>query len=409
MRHPRVFITGIGLYTCLGNDRETSWDHLRGGLQGCRFLNQPFDPGLPEYAGFPVRHSDHRPSEILLKAAMEATRDTQFAAHPIDRERVGCVIGMSKGDLRRLATYHVNLVQKGLNQPGRAGWLGTWPHRGAAGIAHVWDLRGPCLCPVAACATGLVAALQGADLIGRGVCDIVLVGAGDSSLEPLLLGAFRRMGVLARLDEGGDPGRAVRPWDRNRSGFLVGEGAAILVLEREDHARARGVLPYAEFCGGAFGADAYHATNLNPDPSNLAGLIGRALENAGVEPSGIDHVNVHGTATKVNDALECQAIRLAFGAHADRLACSANKAQIGHLLGAAGAVELAFTALAVRDGFVPPTLNLDDPDPLCDLDGTPHVGRSMPIRAALKVSIGFGGHLAAAVLRRADAPRREPR
>ncbi|MCA1685356.1 MAG: beta-ketoacyl-[acyl-carrier-protein] synthase family protein, partial [Planctomycetia bacterium] len=157
-----------------------------------------------------------------------------------------------------------------------------------------------------------------------------------------------------------------------------------------------------------FGADAYHPTSLNPDPSNLAGLIGRALEDAGVEPSEVDHVNVHGTATKSNDVLECRALRLAFGAHADRLACSANKAQIGHLLGAAGAAELAITALAVRDGFVPPTLNLDDPDPRCDLDGTPHVGRARPIRAALKLSIGFGGHLAAAVLRQAEHPRRAP-
>ncbi len=217
------------------------------------------------------------------------------------------------------------------------------------------------------------------------------------------------MGVLARQNEGDDPGLAVRPWDRNRSGFLVGEGAAVLVLESEKHARARGVLPYAELCGGAFGADAFHMTDLNPDPMNLAGLIGRSLENAGVNTSEIDHVNVHGTATLVNDPLECQALRLTFGNHANKLACSANKAQIGHLLGAAGAVELAFTALAIRDGFAPPTVNLDDPDPLCDLDGTPNVGRSLTIRGALKLSIGFGGHLAAAVLKQADEPRRAPR
>ncbi len=254
----------------------------------------------------------------------------------------------------------------------------------------------------------MIAALQGFDLIRRGVCDVVIAGAGDCSLNLLLLAAFRKMGVLARVNEVDDPCRAVRPWDRGRSGFLVGEGAAVLVLEREGHARARGVLPYAEFCGGAFGADAYHATNLNPDPSNLAGLIGRALENAGVDRQEVDHVNVHGTATAINDPLECQAIRLAFGPHADRLACSANKAQIGHLLGAAGAAELAFTALAVRDGFAPPTVNLDEPDPLCDLDGTPHVGRPLSIRAALKLSIGFGGHLAVAVLRQVDEARRPP-
>jgi 3-oxoacyl-(acyl-carrier-protein) synthase len=200
--------------------------------------------------------------------------------------------------------------------------------------------------------------------------------------------------------------RAIRPWGRDRSGFLVGEGAALLVLEREETARAREISPYAEFAGGAIGSDAYHLTDLNPDPTNLAGVIRRALDSAGARPEEVDHINVHGTATRSNDPLECRAIRQALGAHADRVSCSANKAQIGHLLGAAGAVELAFTALAIRDRFVPPTLNLHDPDPVCDLDGTPHVGRPRDIRVALKISIGFGGHLAVAVLRRPQGPRR---
>jgi 3-oxoacyl-[acyl-carrier-protein] synthase II len=202
------------------------------------------------------------------------------------------------------------------------------------------------------------------------------------------------------VGRGDDPGRVVRPWDRGRSGFLVGEGAAVLVLERADHARARGIVPYAELAGGASGADAYHMTDLDPDPSGLATLIGRALANSRVAAGEVDHVNVHGTATRINDPLECRALRMALGPRADHVACSANKGQIGHLLGAAGAAELAITCLSVRDGFVPPTLNLTDPDPACDLDGTPRMGKARPIAAALKVSIGFGGHLAAAVVRR---------
>ncbi len=266
--------------------------------------------------------------------------------------------------------------------------------------AQTWDLRGPCLAPVAACATGLIAALSGADLIRRGRCDLVLAGAGDASLDPLVLGAFRRMGILAHVDTTSRDGPAgsVRPWDKGRSGFLVGEGAAVLVLERDDHARARGVTPYAELAGGASGADAYHMTDLNPDPAGLAYVIGRALAHSGVAAAEIDHVNVHGTATRSNDPTECRALRLALGAGVERVACSANKSQIGHLLGAAGAAELAIACLSIRDGFVPPTLNLTDPDPACDLDGTPLVGRARSIRAALKLSIGFGGHLAAAVL-----------
>jgi 3-oxoacyl-[acyl-carrier-protein] synthase II len=204
------------------------------------------------------------------------------------------------------------------------------------------------------------------------------------------------------LEPGSDPKRAVRPWDEDRSGFLVGEGAAVLVLERLDHAKARGASVYAELLGGALGSDAFHETGLDPDPSGLARVIARSLEASNLGPADIDAVNVHGTATRSNDPLECRAIRRAFGPEADRLVCSANKAQIGHLLGAAGSAELAISALSVRHGFLPPTLNLDRADPACDLDGTPHLGRELPIRALLKLSLGFGGHLAAAVLRRID-------
>ena len=277
-------------------------------------------------------------------------------------------------------------------------WGDAWPSAGAAAIARAYGWSGPCVAPVAACATGLIAALQGADLIRRGVCDVVVAGSADLSLEPLVLGAFRRMKVLARIDA--DPTRAVRPWSRDRSGFLVGEGGAILILERLEAVHARGATAYAELAGGAWGSDAWHETNLNPDPTGFARLIARALRSAGVDPSAIAVVNVHGTATGSNDPLECRALHRAFGAKAVRLACSASKAQVGHLLGASGAVELAITALSVRDGFSPPTLNLDDPDPACDLDATPLRGRRLDVPAALKLSLGFGGHLAAAVLKR---------
>ena len=389
---PRVVVTGIGLCTALGTTREVGWKHLREGRSGLARRATPAALGL--------RRLDH----ITQRVVMEACLDARITAPgDIDRERAGVVFGSSKGDLVRLAALHAGHPGTRLDH-----WLSAWPNSGASLTSATWQFLGPSLAPVAACATGLVAALQGFDLIRRGVCDLVATGAADASLSPFLLAAFRKMRVLARAGETDDPSRAVRPWDKDRSGFLVGEGAAVLILEREDHARARGVRAYCEFAGGAFGADAFHLTNLNPDPSNLADLIGRALAYSDVDPSEIDHVNVHGTATRSNDPLECRALRQALGKHADRVSCSANKGQIGHLLGAAGAVELAYTALAVRDEFIPPTVNLDDPDPACDLDGTPHVGRLRPIRAALKVSIGFGGHLAAAVLRQYDGPRRVP-
>ncbi len=361
---------------------------------------------IPGYAGFPVRWDRSMPPEadpaheFLIRAADEAMRDADVRRSGIEPERSATLIGLSKGGVRSLSRAD-ELIRSGTDDRGSLAqaWMRSWPSSGANLLAARYGFLGPCVAPVAACATGLVAALQGAALIRRGACDLALVGGSDASLEPILLAAFRRMKALARVD---DPQIAVRPWDRDRSGFLVGEGAAVLVLERLDHARARGITPYAELAGGAIGSDAYHETGLNPDPSGLARVIAQALEASGLGPSEIDAVNVHGTATLGNDPLECRAIRRAFGPEADRLACTANKAQIGHLLGAAGSAELAIAGLSVRERFVPPTLNLDHPDPACDLDGTPRIGQARPIRAILKLSIGFGGHLAAAVLRSVD-------
>jgi 3-oxoacyl-(acyl-carrier-protein) synthase len=421
---PRVVVTGIGLVTAFepsaalrepGRCREENWRAIREGrtcvrrltLDGTPYLACGVDhgPGLPEYGDGDAIHL----RGMLHTAGDEAYRDAGLGRLNYDRDRAACLIGLSKGLVGQLGRFH-RMLEQGRGDDPIYRWscemygLG-WPNFAASELTRRYGLRGPCLAPVAACATGLVAAIQGAELIRIGACDLALVGAVDASIEPMLMASFRKMKVLARHQ--GDARAAARPWDRQRSGFVVGEGGAVLVLERDHHARARGVLPYAEFVGGAIGSDAYHVTDQSPDPSNLANLIRRALDDANLDPVAIDYVNIHGTATRSNDPLECRAIRRAFGSHADSLSCSANKAQIGHLLGAAGAAELAITCLAMRDGFVPPTLNLDDPDPACDLDGTPHVGRNRDIRAALKLSIGFGGHLAAVVLRRPDGPRRE--
>lgn len=414
-RRPRVLITGIGLWTGLGADRESTWQAIRASKSAARQLGPVQSGGLDNEIGCPlaeaedlVAHTDPALA-IVARTTVEALADAGVAVgRTVEPDRAATLVGLSKGcvhNLGRLALAR----HDGRREPAREVWPALcWPNAGAGLVASTHDLRGPCLAPIAACATGLVAVLQGVELIRRGVCDLAVAGSADSSLEPMLLAAFRKMGVLARPAPGDDPMRAVRPWDRHRSGFVVGEGGAIVVLEREDTARERGALPYAEVAGGALGADAFHETGLNPDPSVLADLIARALAHAGVAPAEIDHVNVHGTATPMNDPLECRALRRALGQRADHVACSASKSQIGHLLGAAGAAELAMTCLAIRDGFVPPTLNLDEADPACDLDGTPHCGRALPIGAALKLSIGFGGHLAAAVLRRPEEPRRGP-
>lgn len=422
----KVVVTGIGLWTSLGVDRESTWRALRAGRNATRPLPAELSGTDRPEIGCPLVVDDRaigahgRTLSIVEATAADALDDAGLIPRDrppgsllgVDPHRAATLIGLSKGSMENFdrlawAGRGTNNCDESLSPA----WIWEhlcWPNVGASLVAARYDLRGPCLAPVAACATGLVAVLQGAELIRRGVCDVALAGSADASLQPLLLGAFRRIGVLARSE--GDPTRAVRPWDRDRSGFVVGEGGAVLVLERADHARARGILPYVEVAGGALGADAYHETTMNPNPTGLAALIERAFARSGVLPSELDHINVHGTATRINDPIECKALRLALGPHADRVACSANKSQIGHLLGAAGAAELAITCLAIRDGFVPPTLNLDEPDPDCNLDGTPHTGRSMPIRSALKLSIGFGGHLAAALLRQPEGPsRRQPK
>ena len=393
-----VVITGIGLITSLGAGREETWAAIRRGASGARDLGDG-------HAGFPVPRrggTDQDPAlDLLERAGDEAMADARLSG--FDPERGAVLLGLSKGGIASLAEVHRRVRAGDDSEALARAWARSWPGSGAAAISARFGLRGPSVAPVAACATGLVAILQGVDLIRRGACDFALAGSADASLEPLVLAAFRRMKALARVD--GRPEAAVRPWDRGRSGFLVGEGAAVLVLERLGAARARGAGVYAEVAGGAIGADAFHETASGPDPAGLARVIRRALADAGMTPADLDAASVHGTATRGNDPLECGALRLALGPeHAPRLACSASKAQIGHLLGAAGSAEMALTALAVRDGFAPPTLNLDDPDPDCiaGLDPTPHVGRPLPIRAALKLSLGFGGHLAAAILRRVD-------
>lgn len=403
-----VVVTGIGLVTSLGLDTETTWANLKRGRNAARFLEFDTAPGTPRYAGFPVLECDRqRPLDLLLRALRVAMADARLEEAPPDPDRAATVVGYGKGDLGRLARIHAALRDEGPDTEALRDFGSTWPNVGAREVSRLCDFRGPAPAPVAACATGVVAVLRAAALIREGACDLALAGAGDTTLTPIVLGTFRKMGVMAPVGEGDEPGKAVRPWDRGRSGFLVGDGAALLVLEGAEHARKRGVAPYAEIAGGALGSDAFHITGLNPEPSNLAGLIRRALDRAGVAPEEVDHVNLHGTATRDNDPLECRALRRALGGHAETVSCSANKSQIGHLLGAAGAAELAITCLAIRDGFVPPTLNLTDPDPACDLDATPLVGRARPIRAALKLSMGFGGHLAVAVVRQAKGPCRE--
>jgi 3-oxoacyl-[acyl-carrier-protein] synthase II len=410
---PRIVVTGIGLVTPCGSNRETSWQGLLRGIGVARWLDSPHGGVL---AGAPAPHisaeceslSGEPVVALAQAAAAEAIADGGLSLPRADRRRIGCVIGTSKGGLRSFASAWRAWRQPVRGPEQSSQIAGLWglsqPDAAARSVAARYDLGGAMLCPVAACATGLASVIRGVDLIRHGTCDTVLAGSSDASLTMLVQASFRRLRVLAHGFD--DPREACRPFDRRRSGFLIGEGAAVLLLEREDLALARGATPYAVWLAGRVASDPAHLTRMDPDSRSLERLIEEVLKEGRLAPDEIDYINLHGTATRHNDVCESRAIKRALGPGAMRAGTSSLKGTIGHLLGAAGSVELAASLLAMRDGRLPPTANLTDPDPECDLDYTPINPRDRRVETVLKLSLGFGGHLAAAALRTWDGPAR---
>jgi 3-oxoacyl-(acyl-carrier-protein) synthase len=331
---------------------------------------------------------------LSQQTAAEALADARIHLASVDRDRFGCSIGAHMGDsdyvTERLGRYD-------LMPPGKqAWWKQLLPSTSCATVASDYELGGPRLSNSTACATGTIAILKAVRAIRDDQCDMMLAGSSEA-IHPLFAAGFYNMRVLAEHDH---PAQACRPFDVNRNGFVMGEGAAMLVLERLEHAQQRGASIYAEVIGGRLVTDARHMTNLNADSDSIVELIRGSLRGARISPRDVAYINAHGTGTLQNDLMESRGIRSAFGRAANSVWVSSNKATLGHLVNASGSVELAITALALRDGFAPPTMNLIDPDPDCDLDCIPLVGRERPLEHALKLSLAFGGHLAAIVLRR---------
>lgn len=404
MSERHVVITGLGLITPLGSDRESSWRNLCGALSATRLVAVPELPSAVCAAPLPDGAIAHGRGEPVVQLALQVCREAlDHAQHPhalYDPTRFGCVIGTSKGGCHA-AMAAWKQTHWGNRSPGFEGgdpWGLMDPHVAARQVAARWNLQGPSLAPVAACATGLMAVARAAELIAWNRCDAVLAGSVDASLVAAIHSSFRRLGVLASAAS--DPARACRPFHRDRSGFVMGEGGAVFVLEEAAQARARGVPILAHWRGAGLGADAGHLTRLSPDPEPLVHVLRETLSRAGVRPEQIGYINYHGTATRGNDPLESQAVERALGPAAGEIPGSSLKGAIGHLLGAAGSVELAATVLALRDQRLPPTLHLDDPDPECRLDYTPHQARQHPVETALKLSLGFGGHLVCAIVSR---------
>lgn len=404
MNGRRVVITGIGVVSPLGNDLDTFWQNLLAGRSGighyqafdstnfdCRIAGEVKDFNPADYFAVPkaAKRTD-RFTQFAMAGAKMAVADAGLDLEKLDRERCGVIIGSGIGGLDSMECEAQRLMQKGPSRVSPFTITMMISNMASGMVSMEYGLGGPNMCIVTACATANNSLGEAWRIIKFGDADLFIAGGAEGTITPLGIAGFAAMkAVSCRNDE---PEKASRPFDKGRDGFVMGEGAGIMILEEYEHAKKRGARIYCELAGYGCTADAYHMTQPQPDGEGAARAMRIALDHAGLNPEDIQHINPHATSTPIGDICETRAIKKAFGDHAKKVAVSATKSMTGHLLGAAGGVELAATILAMRDGIVPPTINLDDPDEECDLDCVPHTARELPVKAALSNSFGFGGH-----------------
>lgn len=408
----RVVITGLGAVTPLGSDIRTLWQGLLAGRSGIGPITRFDASSLPvriagEVSGFDPRtcmsaKHIHRTDPFIqyaLAAALMACEDAHLPLRtPHSALRTGVLIGSGRGGV---TTNERNLLafQKGGHRAVSPFYTPmTLPNMASGFVAMRLGARGPCLDVSTACATGTHAVGEAMKIIQRGSAEVMIAGGAEAALSPLVLSGFSQARALSRRND--DPGRASRPFDRDRDGFVLAEGAGVLVLEEQEHAEKRGAPIYAEVAGYGLSCDAYHYTLPDPEGSGAAAAMALALADGGARPGEIGYINAHGTSTVPNDRIETAAIKKVFGPRAKELSISSIKSMLGHMLGAAGAVEAAVTALALRHGAIPPTINHEHADPACDLDYVPNKVRKTSFHAALSNSFGFGGINASLLLRK---------
>ncbi|MBI2953020.1 MAG: beta-ketoacyl-ACP synthase II [Chloroflexi bacterium] len=407
----RVVVTGLGAITPLGNSVETTWTSLVEGQSGITHITQfdssPFSVQIAgEVKGFnPVDHFEPKEArrmdrcvQFAVVAAREAIEDAGLEINATNAEQIGVVIGSAAGGIRTMLEQQKIMDDRG---PGRVSpfflpmMLADTP---AGQVAISLGAKGPNMAVVSACATGGNAIGEAAEMIKRGDTPIVITGGTDSAVLPLTLAGFIVMRALA--DDNDNPTKACRPFDARRNGFVMSEGATILVLEDKDHAKARGARIYAELVGYGSAADAFHLAAPAENGEGTVRAIRMALRKAGLDASEVDYINAHGTGTPLNDKFETLAIKRVFGDHAYKLLVNSIKSELGHMMGAAGAVEAMACVLALRDGIVPPTINYENADPECDLDYCVNRPRAAAINVALSNSMGLGGHNSCIILRK---------
>jgi len=415
MSERRVVITGMGVISPVGNDLDTFWGSLTEGRSGIRRVESLDPEAFSCQIGGEVRDFDAREFFNNPKDARRADRYTQLAMAAskmayadagigelkFDPYRFGCMVGSGIGGLMTLEKQHAIYLERG---PSRVSPF-TIPmmiaNIASGLISMEYGLCGPNMAIVTACATANNNIGEAWRMIKFGDADIFLAGGAEASISVMGMAGFASMRALSTRND--DPQRASRPFDKDRDGFVMGEGAGVVVIEELEHAKARGAEIYCELAGYGVSADAYHMTSPQPEGQGASRCMNMALGHAKVDPSDVDYVNAHGTSTGLGDICETKAIKLTFGAHAkDRLIVSSTKSMTGHLLGAAGGIELAACVKAIQTGIVPPTINLDNPDPECDLDYVPHQAREAKVDVAVSNSFGFGGHNASVVVKRMD-------
>ena len=404
MTRRRVVITGLGCVTPVGNTVSESWANLLAGRSGIgritRFDASAFACQIAgEVKGFELdKYLSSKEARTMdtfihygLAASQEAVEDaglpTGEALSPELAERIGCVMGSGIGGLPLIEDTHAEYMQRGPRRITPFFVPASITNMVAGQASMRFGFKGPNLAIVTACTTGLHCIGQAARLIEYGDADVVLAGGSESTVSPLGIGGFAAMRALSTRND--DPEAASRPWDKGRDGFVLGEGAGMMVLEEYEHAKARGAKIYAEIAGFGMSGDAGHMTAPNMDGPRRAMLA--ALNNAGIHADQVDYLNAHGTSTPLGDVNECNAIKAALGEHAYKMVVSSTKSMTGHLLGGAGGVESVFTALSVYEQKVPPTINLNDQDPECDLDFCANTARDLKINVAVKNNFGFGG------------------
>jgi 3-oxoacyl-[acyl-carrier-protein] synthase II len=408
----RVVVTGIGLVTPLGTGTEATWRGIVAGRSGVRRITR-FDPDcipaqiageVPDFE--PERWLDRKEIkrtdlfvQYALAAAEMAVAEAALTLPLAEPTRTGVIIGVGMGGITSLEDAYDAFARREFRRVSPFFIPRIIPNMAAGHVAMRFGARGPNFATTSACASGAHALGEAMALIRGGVQDVMVAGGSEAPVSLLGVGGFAAMRALA-TSFNDDPTRASRPFDKDREGFVIGEGAGVLVLESLEHAIRRGARPLAELVGYGSNCDAYHMTQPAPEGVGAAECMAAALADAGCTPDAVQYVNAHGTSTPYNDEAETLALKQVFGAHARRLAVSSTKSMMGHLLGAGGAVEAGLTVLTIQHGVIPPTINLDTPDPMCDLDYVPHTARPARVDVALSNSFGFGGTNVSLALRR---------